>query len=209
MSGASVLLQGRKNLGSEPGAGRYLWKQTKRRSEGDEEGVQGHPELLQLYRACISNAEGLLKDAHLLLANNRIARTFALAYTAYEEIGKSQVVADAYSGAVAASELKVAFRSHDLKAAYVGRVVRLEVPPGSHWPEATIEYDTIQAKPLFEARMRSLYVDFGVEYLPTEPVEAITRERATKMVDLVEKELQAIAWAEEFNGRIGTKGLFK
>jgi AbiV family abortive infection protein len=181
----------------------------KRTSQVGEGGVQAHPGLLTLYRACITNAEELLEDARLLLSDGRFARAFALAFTAYEELGKSQVVADAYSGAAAASELTAAFRKHDLKTAYMRRTVRLEVPPGQHWPEATIEYDAIDAGQLFGARQRSLYVDFGVDYLPTLPIEAITRARAEEMATVVDQELKAIAWAEDLNGRIGTKGLFK
>ena len=139
----------------------------KRKAEGAEGGMQAHSGLLKLYEACIANAEMLLEDARLLLENRRVARAFALAFTAYEEVGKSQVVADAYSGLVAASELSEAFRRHDLKE------------------------------------------DFGVDYAPTTPVEAITRQRAEEMIELVERELQAIAWAEELNGRIGTKSLWK
>ena len=179
----------------------------KQRHEGPA-AVAGTPALLRLYAACVANAEALLDDARLLLNNGRSARAFALAFTAYEEIGKSQVVADAYYGIVSPSELKDAFRKHDLKAAYVGRTVRLEQPSGTA-AEATIEYDAVDARQLFEARQCSLYVDFGPDYSPAIPVDSIDRDRAEQMIETVARELEAVAWAEMLNGRIGTKGLFK
>lgn len=149
----------------------------------------------------------MLDDAHFLTQNGRFARAFALAFTANEEIGKSQIVADTYYGLAAVSELTDAFRKHDLKVAYVKRVVRLE-PASALGHEATIEYKPIEAKALFHARMRSLYVECGVDYAPAIPSNAILKDRAEEMIEVVARELEAIAWAETLNGRIGTKGLF-
>ena len=179
-----------------------------RQFEGDESPLHANPGLLRLYEACIENAEALVDDARLLAQNGRFARAFALAFTVYEEVGKSQIVANAYYGLVAVSELTGAFRRHDLKVAYVDRVVRLE-PASASGQDATIEYEPIEAQALFQARMRSLYVDFGMDYAPAMPGDAISQGQAEYMIEVVVRELEAIAWAETLNGRIGTKGLFK
>jgi AbiV family abortive infection protein len=181
----------------------------KRRDEGGKGGLKYHKNLLPLYGECIWNARQLLEEAHLLLDAGRNARAFALAFTAYEEIGKSQVVADAYYGLVSTSELTDAFTRHDVKAAYLGRSVSLKLGSRGEVQEATIEYQTLDSKPLIQQRLRSLYVDSGVDYEAISPNDAITLEVAEEMLQLVHEELHAIDWAEELNGQIGTKGLWK
>lgn len=161
--------------------------------------------LLPLYRACLRNAEALLTEAELLLEHDHVPRAFALGYTAYEEIGKAQVVADHFSGIVAESEFQAAFKDHHLKSAYVRRFVQVH-RDRSETP--TIEYDPAEMKPYVKARMDSLYVDF-VDGKPQTPEGAISRELAESVVRAGRSELEFIRAAEMVSERIGSKGLFK
>lgn len=184
-------------------------KTRKRRDEGSSGGLRNHPNLFGLYYECIENARELLEEGRILFDAERFARAFALAFTAYEEIGKSQVVADAYYDLVSMSELTDAFTRHDLKVAYVRRVVKLKLSPDEVFPQATIDYNRIDAKTLIEQRIRALYVDIGVDYAAVRPSDAINSQIAEEMLRVVEDELDAIAYAEELNGLIGTRGLWK
>lgn len=157
--------------------------------------------LLKLYRACLRNAEELLKEAELLLENGHFARAFALGFTAYEEVGKSQIVADRFNNIVSQDEFDKAFQSHTLKAAYVGRHIQL--------PDGAVVYDREALKANWRLRLAALYVERGADNKPQIPSEAVSRESATDVIERVREELEAIRHAEWLNQRIGTKGLFK
>src|SRR5437773_11997288 len=98
--------------------------QTRSRKNQGKREVKQHDwqSLLRLYRACLRNAGALLVEAKLLLAHRHYARAYALAFTAYEEIGKSQVVADFFEDVASKKELDDAFRAHNPKVAYVRRM---------------------------------------------------------------------------------------
>lgn len=81
--------------------------------------------VLDLYAACLSNARDLLEEAELLASHGHAPRAYFLAYTALEELGKSQVVADYFNGLVSEAEFDAAFRDHVFKAAYVNRYVQI------------------------------------------------------------------------------------
>ncbi len=179
---------------------------TKARKEQGAKCPPGGEGLLRLYYACLENARVLLEEAELLLKPGSAARAFALAFTAYEEIGKSQVVADFYNDQVAESEFASAFRLHHLKLAYLERVVRLSA---GTLLEGTIEYDVRKLNPLTGRRNDALYVNYVNGFEPRSPADAITRDQAQEMIDAGYEELESIARAEELNGRIGSKGLFK
>jgi AbiV family abortive infection protein len=177
-----------------------------RRDQGARRCPPSGESRLRLYYACLENARGLLGDAELLLEKGSAPRAFALAFTAYEEIGKSQVVADFFNDQVAESEFASAFRLHHLKLAYLERIVRLSAGP---LPEGTIDYDIRKLNPLTARRNDGLYVSYVEGYEPRRPAEALTADQAREMIDAAQQELESIDWAEELNGRIGSKGLFK
>ena len=179
----------------------------KRRADGPD-GPGGRPGLLSLYRACLVNAESLVDEAKVLLAHHRAARAFALAYTAYEEVGKAMLVADAYCDRVATSELHAAFASHGVKAGYLQRSVRVDLDRASGWPgEGTIEYSVDSVG--FRKRTAAMYVDFGTEYAPCIPDTAISTEDASARINLVDSHLHDISMAEYNGEQIGTYGLWK
>src|SRR5579863_9553144 len=83
--------------------------------------------LYDLHSACMQNAIELKEEAELLLLSKRYARAVTLAIGAREELGKAQIVADRIDGCVSQNEFEQAFRRHDLKATYVGRVTTLDI----------------------------------------------------------------------------------
>lgn len=162
--------------------------------------------LLHLYEACLQNAEELLEEAQLLLDAGHAARAFALAYTGYEEVGKSQIVADHLNDVASAKEFKKAFSDHKLKAAYLQRFLALVTTQPN---EAVVQYDGQSAKALFEARKSALYVDHSPDLTPVLPSAVVSAAMASEAIEAVQGELYSIHFAEDLNGRIGTKGLFK
>ena len=163
-------------------------------------------ELLPLYDASMRNAAALVEQAELLLSHRHHARAFALAFTAYEEIGKAQLIADFFNDVVSEKEFEAAFQDHRLKAAYVSRVVALSL---ENLQDATIEYDRTKVADLFLKRTQALYVDRGDGMSPIIPSETIDVTLAEKAISRVKEEIHSIQFAEYLNGRIGSKGLFK
>jgi AbiV family abortive infection protein len=155
--------------------------------------------LASLYAACLGNARQLVDEAELLLEHNHVPRAYALAFTAYEEVGKSQIVADYLNDDASEREFEEAFWKHPIKAAYVER-----------WFDGrAISYDRATVQEDYQARLAALYVNCAADNSPTTPVTAITRDRARDMIDAVIEALGYIEHAEWLNGRVGTMGLFK
>ncbi len=179
---------------------------TRRRQREGAHGSEGQPSLLRLYRACLENARDLAHEACLLYRAKRYPRAYALAFTALEEISKSQAVADFFTGVLSHPEFEEAFRNHKMKTAYLDRVVVISASSD----ESTVEYDQRAAESRVMSRMRALYVDYGVDHAPAMPGEAITREHAKAAIDRAESELHEMWVHEEYYGhQIGTKGLWK
>ena len=168
--------------------------------------------LLVLYHACARNANDLLAEAHILREKRRFARAAFLALTAFEEMGKAQLVADYAMGCVALAEFKKAFADHRLKSSYMMRGVAIKVgdlPNGGYRVEdSTIVYDPRQATYQIQMREKALYVSFEQGYKAIEP-STIGEDELDDILERVEEHFQAIEHAEWLNGRIGSKGLFK
>jgi len=162
--------------------------------------------LLRLYRACLRNAEALLAEARLLLTNGHHERAFAIAFTAYEEIGKSQVVADFFNDIVSKAEFTSAFRAHDLKVAYVRRKYIWDRDKATR---VTVAYDPASARDEFRTRMAALYVSSRTDYEPIEPSQSVTRTDAEKMVEDVATWLKEIDVFECITERVGSKAFTK
>lgn len=111
--------------------------------------------LLELYDACLRNANELLAEAHLLLRHGHVARGFALAYTGWEEVGKAQLVGDFANDMVAEEEFETAFKDHKLKSAYNWRHFVLNP---TDLNDSTIEYHRSRAQAAFEKRQAAFYV---------------------------------------------------
>lgn len=175
-----------------------------RRKHGKREVMpQDWKPLLRLYRACLSNAGALLIEAKLLLAHRHHARAFALAFTAYEEIGKSQVVADFFEDVASKDELDTAFRAHNVKVAYIRRRYLFDRDTS----QVTVDYDPASAREAFRTRTAALYVGFGDGYEPVEP--SVSETVAKKSVERVEHLLDEIFQYECITERVGSKSFTK
>ena len=151
------------------------------------------------YVHCHNNAVDLLTDAEVLLNAGRYARSFALAILAWEELGKSQIAADYYSGVLTDKEYKVAFKEHRIKSSYLNRAGAVDGKPF-----LTVAYNSTLGHRLEDARQAALYAsDRNI------PRDQITADNAREVIERVNEHISYIRYAEDFNGRIGSKALFK
>lgn len=169
---------------------------TKLNSSTDSDTAQ---EVYKAYARCHNNAVALIADAELLFDAGRFARACALAIMAWEELGKSQIAADYYSGVLTEAEYKAAFKEHRLKTSYLNRAGAID---GKEF--LTVAYNTTIGHRLEEVRQVALYAS-----AKTSPSESITKDNARDLIDRVNEHINYIRFAEEFNGRIGSKALFK
>ena len=166
------------------------------------------PQLWALRSACINNSIDLLKESKILYKHRKYARAVTLAYTAYEEFGKGQIVSDYITGVASEKEIRDAFRSHGLKTSYNQRKIVIHVNKDAP-PTATVEYDESKATELFKMRMDSLYVDCAGDFTPSIPKQVINFKVAKEAIAGVERYIGHVLWMEKFNERIGTKALAK
>jgi AbiV family abortive infection protein len=150
----------------------------------------------------LRNASDLLREAHLLLDAEAYPRAYVLAFTALEEISKSQLAADLFTGYISRAEFDAAFRRHKAK---IDRVLwatlwvhdRLsELPPDAVLPDEP-------------TRMAGLYVDIAGDLSPLEPCNRVSETQARELVRSVEAGLDKILQWELMGGPIGTKGFMK
>ena len=146
------------------------------------------------------NSVDLFREAELLLNNGFYARAVALAIMSYEELGKSQIAADYFSGILPENEYKKAFKTHK-KTAFYSRHAAI----GSH---EKVKYglfiDDNVAIELELFRQSAFYVDET-----NNPSENFCKEDAEFIIRKVKSHIDAIQHAEWLNGRIGSKALFK
>lgn len=163
--------------------------------------------VLSLYHACKENAVELLDEAEILFRQKRYARAFFLAFTALEEVGKSQLVADYLTDCISEEEFRDAFKKHDLKVAYLYRYV--SVPDKIGQEEAKIRYNVEDSKDEIRLRMNSLYVSLTNKHEVLKPEDKVDRKTAMDMIEEVKEYLNLMLNAEWLNQRLGSKGLFK
>jgi AbiV family abortive infection protein len=172
-------------------------------AEGEILDIFKNKELAQsVYRAyarCHNNAVDLIADAEILLSAGKYARSCALAIMAWEELGKSQIAADYYSGVLTEKQYKAAFKEHRVKTSYLNRAGAID---GKSM--LTVAYNSTLGHKLEEIRQAALYASEK-----NMPRESITHDNAKEIIDRVNEHIQYICFAEEFNGRIGSKALFK
>lgn len=153
--------------------------------------------IFSVYANGMNNAALILDDAELLAGQKRYARAVALGITAWEELGKSQVAADFYSGVLSDVEYKMAFKSHGFKTSYLART-------GVIGAAAQVATNDIIGERLERIRQDALYVSET-----NDPKSMFTEQHASFVLTRVREHLEYIHYAEEFNGRIGSKALFK
>ena len=157
-------------------------------------------EVYKIFAASHNNAVDLLEEAELLLENSHFARSTALAIMSFEELGKSQIAADFYTGILPEREYKKAFSGHK-KTSFASRHATI----GSH---ENVKYglwlDDRIARELETIRQKALYVAENCEL-----VQSFTQEDAEAIISKVNRHIDFISYAEMINERIGSKGLFR
>lgn len=153
-----------------------------------------------VYSNSKQNAISLLKEAELLSLNNYFSRAVTLAIMSYEELGKSQIAADYYSGILPEDEYLHSFKTHR-KTSFSSRHAAIG-------QNKKIKYglfiDDDNARNIEKLRQLSIYVDEQ-----NHPLELFTMENSELIISKVKEHIEYILYAEEFNGRIGSKALFK
>jgi len=160
---------------------------------------------LKVYSACLNNARDLTDEAQVLKKSGGFARAYVLAFTALEEISKSQIAADCFTGLINPDKLQSSFRNHATKIKRVEWVID-SIMDYQH--EHGLEYQG--TRPNFETRNKALYVDIGENNSPVIPEDSITEEYVSDLINLVEVGLNEIWMQTEYWGhQIGTKGFMK
>jgi AbiV family abortive infection protein len=163
--------------------------------------------LLKLYSACISNAGNLLDEAKLLLDHKRFSRAAFLAYCAYEETGKAQIVADFYHGDLEEPVFRQYYFAHPIKAAYLNREVHL--PENLNSEAWTIVVDKSKGTARRQLREPALYVEFSDDFSPIEPESQVNEEVARDVVQQVYRAWHRILEMDYLTEGIGSRGHFK
>ncbi|WAC06611.1 MAG: AbiV family abortive infection protein [Thermodesulfobacteriota bacterium] len=162
--------------------------------------------LLQLYDACLKNAEALLSEADLLFKKGHHPRAFTLAHTGWEETGKSQLVADFLNQMVSPVEFEAAFKDHKLKSAYNWRRF---VWNFANIADSTIEYDRNKTTAGLQKRHSSLYVGKNTDFSPIAPESQVSKEEAHTVIEALRNEIKKINLYDAITERVGSKSFLK
>ena len=156
-----------------------------------------------LYVVAHNNAVDLLSEAELLFEKKRNARAYSLAFTALEELAKSQLAADVATGFIEEEEFQKVFRRHEKKIERMAWATE----DAERYLSADGYFVDLE-KPKFTARNDALYVNLK-DGAVVVPKEMITREDAEGIIHTVNVAIHRILETEEMSGRIGTKGFMK
>ncbi len=160
---------------------------------------------LELYRIAHNNAVDLLAEAEILFANKKYARAYFLAFTGLEEIAKSQLAADVFTGFIKEETFWKYFKDHKRKIKRMAwastdaeRYLDLEL-------ETFLEIE----KPTISGRMNALYVRFEGNKVKR-PADHLTEDDARAIIKTLRVAIDRIIEASEVWGeQIGTKGFMK
>jgi|SRR5208283_3704843 AbiV family abortive infection protein len=158
-------------------------------------------EYLRLYTVAHNNAVALLSDAEILLEKGKYIRAFFLALTALEEIAKSQLAADVFTGFASEKEFQDHYLSHKKK---IGRMAwATDAAQGylDRWGDGDLELKLPNAT----SRTDALYVSLKGKTIQR-PEDVVTENDAKGIIQTVESALASIARNEFMGYRIGTKG---
>lgn len=157
----------------------------------------------KLYASSHNNAVDLISEAELLFERERYARAYSLAFTALEELAKSQLAADVATGFIEEEEFQKVFRKHEKKIERMAWATR----DAERYLSADGYFVDVD-KPTFTARNDAMYVNLkdGAVFVPK---AMITREDAEGIIHTVNVAIHRILETEEMSGRIGTKGFMK
>jgi len=161
---------------------------------------------LETYLASIAEAYKLLNETELLFKNKSFQRAYFLGISALEEISKSQMAADVFTGLIKEDEFKNSYRNHKKK---ITRIKWIKID-GNSFPY--FSYDNVLIKDFdFQKKLKSMYVDidFDLNEIST-PNDSITENDAESIIKAVKVGLYRIHQVTVENGeQIGTKGFMK
>jgi AbiV family abortive infection protein len=162
-------------------------------------------EFLALYNASLQNASQLQAEAEVLFDKEKYARAYALAFTALEEISKSQLAADVFTGLITVDEFNECFRDHRKKIERMAWAT----DDAKHYL-AMPEEDYIEVQEVtFASRQSAMYVGFK-NGKAVSPSDVIERETARSIIHTTQTAIQRIIEMTEYWGhQIGTKGFMK
>ncbi len=152
---------------------------------------------LEIYNAGNKNANKLLESANILFSDGYFSQAYFLAYTALEEISKSQFSADVFTGIRKKEEFEKFYRDHR------GKIVNIDwahedatsYPYKYKWigPDMDDIEEINSDKPLFNKRQAALYVDVNFNNNTViKPWDIILEKDAKDIIHIVEVALQRI-----------------
>jgi len=168
--------------------------------------VQAKGIYLNIYSESIKEAYKLLDESTLLFKNQSYQRAYFLGFAALEEISKSQLAADVYTGLVSEEEFKKSYRDHKKKIARV-EWIKIDGNSFPHFNSDLIRIDDFD----FQKKLKSMYVDvdFSSEVISS-PNDSISKDDAESIIKAVEVGLYRIYQVTVEDGeQIGTKGFMK
>lgn len=171
---------------------------------------------LEIYNQGNKNAYDLRDAANVLCEKGHYAQAYVLAYTALEEISKSQFAADVFTGLRTEKEFQDFYRKHNAKIANVGwaHYDASSFPHKYKWVGPDMDDVEVMNpdEPIFSKRQAALYVDVDFAHQKTsKPSDVIHEKDSRDIIHIVEVALHRI-WevTGEFGGnQIGTKGFMK
>jgi AbiV family abortive infection protein len=154
-----------------------------------------------MYEKALNNAEQLLRDAEILFERQRFARAYFLALTGLEEIAKSQLAADVWTGFIEEKEFRAYFEDHPKKIKSV------------KWASSSAkEYEDVEQGTYLEInhptttdRMNALYTHFDGGEVVT-PNELFTEDKARAIIHTLRVAIHRVIENDFFGYGIGTKG---
>lgn len=161
---------------------------------------------LNAYLECLNEAYNLLDEAKILFENQSYQRAYFLGFSALEEISKSQLAADVYTGLISEEYFKNSYRDHKKK---ISRVEWIKID-GNSYPY--FESDSIRIQDFdFQKKLKSMYVDVDFkDGKVSKPSDSVNEDDAKRIIRAVEVGLDRIYEVTTENGeQIGTKGFMK
>lgn len=160
---------------------------------------------LVMYRAAHNNAVDLLSEAELLFDRKSYARAYFLAFAGLEEIAKSQLAADAFTGFIEEKQFWAYFKSHDKK---IGRMQWASLDAEEYLDFEQETYLEIE-HPTTAKRVNALYAHF-VDKEVKSPKDLFTEESARAIIHTLRVAIHKIIEnTEHWGHQIGTKGFMK
>jgi AbiV family abortive infection protein len=158
-----------------------------------------------LYRCAHNNAVELLEDAEILFEKGKFPSAYALAFTALEEIAKSQLAADVYTSFITEEEFQEHYRDHKKK---IGRMAWATEDARRYLDAPEGDYVDVE-EPTFANRMDAMYVSLNDKKVAS-PSDVIDAKAARGIIHTVNVALQRILEVTQVWGdQIGTKGFMK